>query len=265
MQNENEIKQIVKEKYGSIAKTAGLSQDCGCACSPDVNFSIMADDYSKLEGYVEDADLNLGCGLPTQFAGIKEGDTVIDLGSGAGNDVFIARSLVGESGKVIGLDMTPEMLIKAEKNKFKLGYHNVDFIYGEIENIPLPNDTADVIVSNCVLNLVPDKEKAFNEIYRILKSGGHFCISDIVINGKLPEKIKRSAELYAGCVAGASSKDEYFAIVDKTGFKNIEIKKEKIIHLPDSLLKVFLSDEEVKEYNISKAKIVSITLVGYKF
>jgi ubiquinone/menaquinone biosynthesis C-methylase UbiE len=264
MRNENDLKQIVKEKYGQIAKAADIKSSCGCGCSSKSDYSIMADDYFGLDGYIAEADLNLGCGLPTQFAGIKEGDTVIDLGSGAGNDVFVARSLVGETGKVIGLDMTPEMIAKAEKNNSKLGYKNVEFVFGEIENIPLPEQTADVVVSNCVLNLVPNKEKSFSEIFRILKPGGHFCISDIVINGSLPEKLKRSAELYAGCVAGASSKDEYLGIVENAGFRNVEIKKEKTIHLPDNLLRAFLTDEEVKQYDQNNAMIVSITMVGYK-
>ena len=210
MNNSEKIKEIVKNKYSEIAVA---SQDCGCSCCGTgapvtIDYSIMSDDYAKIDGYVPDADLGLGCGLPTEHADIKEGDTVLDLGSGAGNDVFIARRLVGTKGKVIGLDFTDEMIKKARKNADKMKYNNVEFRKGDIEDMPVNDETVDVIVSNCVLNLVPDKEKAFFEMYRVLKTGGHFCVSDIVLNGELPEGILEAAALYTGCVAGALQMDE---------------------------------------------------------
>lgn len=266
MKTENELKQIVKEKYGQIAKE---NSDCGCSCGcgpseTAVDFSIMKDDYSNVQGYVKEADLNLGCGLPTEYAGIKVGDTVVDLGSGAGNDVFIARAIVGETGKVIGLDMTEEMIEKANKNNLKLGFKNVEFKLGEIENMPIDNLSVDVVVSNCVLNLVPDKEKAFAEIYRILKPGAHFCVSDIVIKGKMTPELQKSAEMYAGCVSGAVEEEEYLDLIKNAGFTKIEIKKSKKIELPEEVLKAYLSESGLKDYHENLKGIISITVVGYK-
>ena len=267
MSKSDEIKQVVKEKYGEIA--ANNSSCCGptSCCGTDnkvIDYSIMQDDYTGMDGYVADADLGLGCGLPTEFAGIKKGNTVVDLGSGAGNDVFVARALTGDEGRVIGIDMTEEMVSKANINNAKLGYKNVDFRLGEIEDMPIDNDTADVIVSNCVLNLVPDKVKAFSEMYRVTKPGGHFCVSDIVLKGELPAQLKKSAEMYAGCVAGAIQQDEYLEIIEQAGFKNVEIKKTKVIELPDNILEEYLSSEGMKIYKESKIGIFSITVVGYK-
>ena len=273
MNNDQEIKKVVKEKYAEIALANDKSSCCGSsdetACCGSQNkkviaYSMINDDYSKLDGYIAEADLNLGCGLPTEFAGIKKGDTVIDLGSGAGNDVFIARSIVGESGKVIGLDFTEEMLLKANKNNEKLGYKNVEFKLGEIEQMSFENEIADVVVSNCVLNLVPDKKKAFSEIYRILKPGAHFCVSDIVIKGELNPELRRSAAMYAGCVSGALKQEEYLDIIKQSGFQNVEIKKSKRNDLPDDLLKNYLDEEGIKSYRENVEGIFSITVVGYK-
>ena len=265
MQNEQEVKEIVKEKYGDIAKKQ--NKGCGCGCSTSskiIDYTIMKDDYTNLPGYVPEADLGLGCGLPTEFAAIQKGNTVVDLGSGAGNDVFVARAFVGDEGKVIGIDMTPEMVEKANRNKEKLGYTNVKFHLAEIENMPLEENSADVVVSNCVLNLVPDKEKAFAEIYRILKPGAHFCISDIVLKGELPVEIKKSAEMYAGCVAGALQQDEYIKTIVKAGFKNIEIKKTKNTFLPNEILKNYLNEKQIEEFRMKEIGIFSITVVGMK-
>ena len=266
MQTSEEIKQVVKEKYGEIA--AKSQQSCGCGCSSKSNkivgYTVMQDEYDHLEGYVADADLGLGCGVPTEYAGIKKGDTVVDLGSGAGNDVFVARSIVGDEGKVIGIDFTLEMIGKAMANKLKVGYTNVDFKLGEIENIPLENNIADVVISNCVLNLVPDKEKAFSEIYRILKPGAHFCVSDIVVQGEMSDELKRSAEMYAGCVSGALQKEEYLGIIHRTGFKDVEIKKTKVIDLPSELLEDFLSEQGIQDYTQNLKGIFSITVTAYK-
>jgi len=266
MDNANDLKQVVKEKYGEIA--AKSKQGCGCGCnsksSKIVGYTVMQDEYDNLQGYVADADLGLGCGLPTEYAGIKKGDTVVDLGSGAGNDVFVARSIVGDEGKVIGIDFTLEMIGKAMANKLKVGYENVEFKLGEIEAIPLENNSADVVISNCVLNLVPDKRKAFSEIFRILKPGAHFCVSDIVLKGELPAGLKKSAEMYAGCVAGALQQNKYLAIIREAGFANIEIKRTKVIELPDDVLKEYLNDSEVKLFKKNNVGIFSITVIGYK-
>jgi SAM-dependent methyltransferase len=270
METNKELKQIVKDKYGEIAKTSsntgccGPSSCCGSSDNSIVGYTVMKDEYDHLNGYVAEADLGLGCGLPTEFAGIKEGDTVVDLGSGAGNDVFVARAIAGDKGKVIGIDMTEEMIEKANRNNNRLGYSNVEFRIGDIENIPLENSVADVVVSNCVLNLVPDKQKAFAEIYRILKPSGHFCVSDIVIKGELPINLKKSSEMYAGCVAGAVQQEEYLEIIKESGFKNIRIDKTKIIDLPDEILKDHLSDTEIKNYRKSESGIISITVSAYK-
>ena len=261
------VKEIVKEKYGEIAKSSssccGPSSCCG-STNEIVGYTVMNDEYTHLEGYVADSDLSLGCGLPTEFAGIKKGDTVIDLGSGAGNDVFVARAIVGEEGKVIGVDMTKEMIEKAEQNNSKLGYTNVEFRFGDIEDLPLADNLADVVVSNCVLNLVPDKQKAFSEIYRTLKPGAHFCVSDIVVKGELPPELKKSAEMYAGCVAGAIQQEDYLAIIKEAGFINTEIKKTKTISLPDEILLQYLSENQLHNYKSKEAGIFSITVVAEK-
>jgi len=271
MKSSNEIKEIVRDKYAEIVKEAekkksfsGCGETTGCCGSSEIDYSVFNDNYSNLDGYVADADLNLGCGMPTEYAGINKGDTVVDLGSGAGNDVFVARTLVGNEGRVIGVDFTEEMLAKANKNNTKLGFDNVEFKFGEIENIPLRDDETDVVVSNCVLNLVPDKTKAFSEIYRILKPGGHFCVSDIVLIGKLPEGLKNSASMYAGCVSGALQKEDYMDHITNAGFANIDIKTTKRIQLPDELVKEYLNDEEFKLFKKSEFGIFSITVVGFK-
>ena len=224
----------------------------------------MADDYTKLEGYNPDADLGLGCGLPTEFAKIKEGDTVIDLGSGAGNDAFIARRITGEKGKVLGIDFTAAMVDKARANAEKLHYNNVEFRLGDIDDMPVTSNFADVVVSNCVLNLVPNKHKVISEIFRVLKPGGHFSISDIVLDGALPEKWKEVAELYAGCVSGAIQKQVYLEIIRSAGFVNVSIQKDKPIIIPDNILSNYLSDEEVTAYKLGNTKISSITVYAEK-
>jgi ubiquinone/menaquinone biosynthesis C-methylase UbiE len=224
----------------------------------------MTDDYSKTSGYKAEADLGLGCGLPTQFAKIKKGDVVIDLGSGAGNDCFIARHETGETGKVIGIDFTEAMIEKARANAEKLNFHNVEFRTGDIEKMPVGANMADVVVSNCVLNLVPDKEKAFSEILRVLKPGAHFSISDVVLVGDLPEELTKSAEMYAGCVAGALQKEKYLQIVANAGFKNITIQKEKPIVIPDDILLRFMAAEMIAHYKNKGCGIFSITLYAEK-
>ena len=275
MNTAEELKEIVRQKYGEIAlqdDAKGVEVGCGCGptscCGPtetNASYSIlMNDEYQSLDGYVAGADLGLGCGLPTQFAQIKPGDTVVDLGSGAGNDCFVARAEAGVAGRVIGLDMTPAMIDRARKNARSLGYENVEFVYGDIEDMPLPGNLADVVVSNCVMNLVPDKEQAFKDTYRILKPGGHFSISDIVLVGDLPEDLQRDAELYAGCVSGAIQERAYLDIVVQTGFINVQVQKKKEINLPTNLLLNYLTADELATYQQSGRGIYSITVFAQK-
>ncbi|MBL0182184.1 MAG: arsenite methyltransferase [Chitinophagaceae bacterium] len=269
MNNESQIKELVKEKYAAIAeqdKDQNATSCCGAtsSCCGDDVYNIMADDYTKLDGYNPDADLGLGCGLPTEFAKIEAGDTVIDLGSGAGNDAFIARKIVGESGKVLGIDFTEAMIKKARANAEKLNFNNVEFRLGDIDDMPVTSNYADVIVSNCVLNLVPNKHKVISEIFRVLKPGGHFSISDIVLEGALPAKWKEVAELYAGCVSGAIQKQVYLEMISEAGFKNITLQKDKTIIIPDDILANYLGKEEIETYKKGNTRITSITVYAEK-
>ena len=267
MKTEAELKEIVRQKYSEIAlqdKETNMSSCCGTGgCSTEV-YNIMSDDYSTLEGYNADADLGLGCGLPTQFARIKEGDLVVDLGSGAGNDCFIARHETGATGKVIGIDFTSVMIEKARKNAEARGFNNVEFRQGDIEHMPITSNVADVVVSNCVLNLVPNKHAVFQEIYRVLKPGGHFSISDVVLVGALPNALKETAEMYAGCVSGAIQKQVYLELINANGFDNITIQKEKPIYIPDDILINHLSAEEISSFRAGGIGIFSITVFAQK-
>jgi len=267
MQTETELKSLVKEKYSQIADQPfdqNRSSCCGSGSCSDELYNIMSDDYTQLTGYTPDADLGLGCGLPTEFAKIKAGDTVIDLGSGAGNDAFVARAITGEKGKVIGIDFTEKMVEKARINADKLRFNNVEFRLGVIEHMPVAADTADVIVSNCVLNLVPNKANVFKEIFRVLKPGSHFSISDIVLEGNLPEQLRQAAEMYAGCVSGAIQKQEYLDHIKNTGFENFTIQKQKNIILPDDILVNYFSQEDINAFRNSNVGIYSITVYAEK-
>ena len=267
MKNSEKLKKIVREKYSQIAKqdkALNQSSCCGSGAVSQEVYNIMTDDYTGLEGYSQDADLGLGCGLPTQFAQIQAGDTVIDLGSGAGNDCFIARNQTGDTGKVIGIDFTPAMIQKARINAEKLGFNNVEFREGDIDQMPVSNNVADVVVSNCVLNLVPEKEKVISEIFRVLKPGGHFSISDIVLVGKLPATLKADAEMYAGCVSGAIQKEEYLDMIKKAGFGELLIQKEKSITLPDDILEKYLDSDEIAKMKNGNTGIFSITVFAQK-
>jgi arsenite methyltransferase len=267
MSSSEDLKKIVKEKYGQIAhqdKEQNAASCCGATDSSNKIYSIMMDDYSELEGYNADADLGLGCGLPTQFAMINKGDTVVDLGSGAGNDCFVARHEAGIEGKVIGIDFTDSMIDKARTNAEKLSYNNIEFRKGDIEDMPISDKVADVVISNCVLNLVPNKEKVISEIYRILKPGGHFSISDIVLKGDLPEALKSDAEMYAGCVAGAIQKEDYLNAIEKAGFKGVSVQKEKSILLPDDILIKYLSQDEIESFKNRNTGIYSVTVFAQK-
>ena len=257
-----EIKEVVKKTY-----TEAVKNDSGCCgpscCSPEQDVAFN-ESYSNIEGYEQDADYALGCGIPTEFAKIKTGDTVLDLGSGAGNDAFVARSIVGENGKVVGVDMTEAMIAKANENKHKLGYQNVEFLLGDIEALPLNDATIDVAISNCVMNLVPDKNKAYNEVYRVLKPGGHFSISDIVLSGDLPQSIRDVAEMYAGCVSGALLKEDYIAAIKNAGFRNIAIVKERKLDLSDELLLQYVTPDALAEFRKMDGAIYSITVYAEK-
>ncbi|MFA6334214.1 MAG: arsenite methyltransferase [Bacteroidales bacterium] len=267
MKAEN-LKLIVQEKYGQIAQnssTRGKSSCCSTSgCCAESEYSMIGDGYINLEGYNPDADLGLGCGIPTQFASIKKGDSVLDLGSGAGNDCFVARAIVGETGSVTGLDFTEAMVARAKENNKKIGFTNVEFVQGDIEDMPLQGNQFDVVVSNCVLNLVPDKTKAFAQIMRVLKPGGHFCVSDVVIKGELPEKLRQDAEMYVGCVSGAIGMEQYLAIIAGQGFQNITVHKQNVIAIPKEVLEKYLSKQEIELFKTGDTGIYSITVSGSK-
>lgn len=258
-----DIKAIVKKTYtDAVTKNTGCS--CGPSCCSPGSEADFNESYIGVAGYEKEADFGLGCGIPTEFAKIKEGDTVLDLGSGAGNDVFVARSITGDTGHVIGVDMTEAMVAKANDNKRKLGLSNVEFILGDIENLPVNDNMVDVAVSNCVMNLVPDKSLAYAEVYRVLKPHGHFSISDIVLSGDLPRGILDAAEMYAGCISGALNKTDYLRAIKSSGFKNVKVVKERPIQLPDELLLQHISQPELKTYRNSQSAVLSITVFGEK-
>ncbi len=267
--NNNEKKELVKQRYSELALNSDSLKGaccCGTNSTPPLKkvFTIMSEDYSKLKGYEADADLGVGCGLPTEYANIKEGNTVVDLGSGAGNDCFIARAEVGDSGRIIGIDFSPQMIEKAWKNASKRAYTNVEFLEGDIENMPLADNTADVVVSNCVLNLLPEKNKIFKEIHRVLKSGGHFCISDVVLEGYFPKEFTDNASMYAGCIASAIQKDDYMAEIEKANFKEVSIQRTKTVLIPDDVLEEHLDEETIVKYKAGNVGIYSITVTGRK-
>ncbi len=263
--NAEELRSAVRRKYAAIA--AGEKEGCcstgsSCGCDSSAEISMVGDAYDSVEGYVETADLGLGCGIPTDHAGLEEGQTVVDLGSGAGLDAFVARRIVGERGRVIGVDFTPEMVTRARENAEKLGLTNVMFVEGEIEDLPLDSDSADVMLSNCVLNLVPEKERAFEEMYRVLRPAGHFCVSDIVSGGPLPDPIRRSAELYAGCVAGALNEKDYLEVILNAGFMDVKVHHRRRIEIPEHALPDDLS--EADRTALAEGGLWSITVRGEK-
>jgi arsenite methyltransferase len=239
MRSADETRTLVRERYAAIAREeAGCCGPDACGCGPDMapdGLNVIGDAYAAVGGHVAEADLNLGCGVPTRLAALAAGETVLDLGSGAGNDAFIARHEVGPEGRVIGVDMTPEMIAKARANAAKLGYQNVEFRLGEIEHLPAEAGSVDVVISNCVLNLVPDKARAFAEILRVLKPCGRFCISDIVSVGELPEAVRRDAELLVGCVAGAIDKAAYLELIRAAGFGSVRVAEARGLRLPAQL------------------------------
>ena len=267
-QTNDQLRETVRRKYAEIARSAETgccSESSCCDHTPDgTGYSMIGEAYEGVDGYFEDADLNLGCGVPVEHAGMAPGQTVLDLGSGAGLDAFVSRKEVGEKGHVIGVDMTAEMIAKARENVDKLGYDNVEFRLGEIEHLPVVNDTVDVVISNCVLNLVPDKRRAFAEIHRVLKPGGHFCISDIVSSKALPGWASEIAAAYAGCVSGAIARSEYLQIIEETGFRDVEIVSERRVELPEALLDEWLTPEQLSEAAASDIHVMSVTVKAVK-
>jgi len=262
-----DAKELVKEKYGKIAEQNDGEKSSCCStscCGTGSDLTTFSDSYDNREGYNPEADLSLGCGIPTDFAGIKQGDQVLDLGSGAGNDCFVARALVGETGKVTGLDLTEQMVLKARENCTKLNYSNVEFVVGDIESMPFSDKIFDVVISNCVLNLVPDKSLAFKEIFRVLKPGAHFCVSDVVVKGNLPEKLQKDAEMYVGCVSGASEISQYLSCIENSGFRNVKVHKQKEIALPESILSEYYDDIEINSFHPGERGIYSITVTAEK-
>ncbi|MCP4438403.1 MAG: arsenite methyltransferase [Aureispira sp.] len=260
-----EIKEFVKESYTKVL-TSKSQSCCGPSCCTPSSLTTnnFSKDYTQLEGYVEGADYGLGCGIPTEHAKLEKGQTVLDLGSGAGNDVFVAQQIVGKEGFVIGVDMTEAMITKSNENKAKLGFENIDFRLGEIEDLPVENDSVDVVISNCVMNLVPSKLKAYQEVYRVLKTGGHFTISDIVVQGELPEHLRNTMALYAGCVGGAVEQAAYIQAIKDAGFPNVDIVDQHEVRVADELLLEHISKEDLANLKASGTKIISITVVGQK-
>jgi arsenite methyltransferase len=261
------VHQAVRERYGKIAKTK-QTESCGC-CGGSSSSEEIGYSKNELSSVPAGADLNLGCGNPTALASLKEGETVVDLGSGGGLDCFLASKKVGAKGKVIGIDMTAEMLERARTNAKKGGYQNVEFRLGEIENIPVADNTADVIISNCVVNLSPDKQRVFQEAYRVLKPNGRMMISDIVLLKELPEKVKASVLAYVGCVAGADSKDDYLGKIKQAGFGKVEVVAEN--HMPEMFqnepdVKAFIAEQKLTKKEIAEISdaVVSIKVSAIK-
>jgi len=261
------LREIVRSKYAEIATLASSSSTsscCGTREQPEEPFSMIGDAYEGVSGYLPDADLGLGCGLPVEHAGLRAGQAVLDLGSGAGLDAFVARSEVGETGQVIGVDMTAEMVAKARVNAAKSGFENVEFRLGEIEHLPVLSDSIDVVISNCVLNLVPDKPRAFAEIFRVLKPGGHFCISDIVSSQALPHWVAGIAEAYAGCVSGAMVKADYLQVIRNSGFSDVTVASERRIEVPAELMEQTLTADQRNDAVQRDLHVMSVTVTAIK-
>jgi SAM-dependent methyltransferase len=278
---ESEIKKNVREGYAKVAKenssccgpsSSESAGSCGCGPSIDQESVSKAMGYSKeeLESLPEGADLGLGCGNPTALASIKEGETVIDLGSGAGIDCFLAAKKVGKNGKVIGVDMTPEMLDKARANAKDGNIENVEFRLGEIDNLPVADNTADLIISNCVINLAPDKKKVFEEAFRVLKPGGRVMISDIVLLGELSDALKASKEAYVGCISGAIPREDYLQTIKDAGFEKVEVVSEATFPVEDVIVgenaQKILKDADLTTKEAIKAaiKVSSVKVKAYK-
>jgi arsenite methyltransferase len=268
MRTEEETRALVRERYGAIARggeSCCAPSSCGCGeeMAPD-GLNVIGDAYAGIAGRLAEADLNLGCGVPTRHAALALGETVLDLGSGAGNDAFIARHEVGADGRVIGVDMTAEMIAKARANAAKLGYDNVEFREGQIEHLPVDSGGVDIVISNCVLNLVPDKGRAFAEMIRVLRPGGRFCVSDIVATGELPAPVREVAALYVGCVAGAMAENAYLALLETTGFEDVRVAEARPIPLSDEALAGYMSTADIATFRASGIALKSVTVLGSK-
>jgi len=235
---EDKIKKIVRNRYAKIAKTNSSCCTTSCGCGAQTNKEMSKHvGYSEeeMDSVPEGANMGLGCGNPTALASLKEGETILDLGSGGGFDCFLAANKIGKTGKVIGVDMTPEMLEKARANARKNKYKNVEFRLGEIENLPVADSSVDVVISNCVINLSPDKKRVFEEAYRTLSPNGRLMVSDIVLLEDLPDVIRKNAEAYGACIAGAEKKERYLALIEGAGFRNVKIIEETIFPIEDVL------------------------------
>lgn len=257
---EFDIREKVKEFYGNIASDVSKGDTSSCACCDEISKTSVIYDGVELDDLpIEAINASLGCSNPLVFAELKEGETVLDLGSGGGIDVLMSSKFVGKTGKIYGLDMTDEMLELANKNKEKMGVENVEFIKGYIENIPLPDNSVDVIISNCVINLSEDKKKALSEAYRVLKEGGRLAIADVVCLKEISPELKKQAELWAGCIAGTISIDEYTNILKKLGFKNIQI--EPVYVYTRSIIKALMEEKQ----SMNGLKDVDLDLVDGAF
>jgi arsenite methyltransferase len=261
-----DLKKNVSEFYGSIARDPEAS---GCGCGPAACCGVspgesMSESYAGKEGYVADADLGLGCGIPDAYADLQPGQTVLDLGSGAGNDAFVARAAVGETGKVIGVDMTPDMLSRARANAAARGFDNVEFRLGEIEHLPVTSATVDRILSNCVLNLVPDKEAAHREMFRVLKPGGRFSVSDIAMEGAVSPEIRQAASLYVGCISGAVTRTEMTRSLEAAGFSDVQMAKEVVYPLDKQMIKDFLPAGADADALLANVQVYKVTVTGVK-
>ena len=270
-----DVKKIVKDRYSKIANQGlsccgPISTCCGSASIAQAISRGIGYSNDELESVPEGANLGLGCGNPVALASLKEGDTILDLGSGAGFDCFLAAAKVGKNGKVIGVDMTPEMVARTRENAQKGNYENVEFRLGEIENLPVADNSVDVIISNCVINLSPDKTKVFKEAFRVLKPGGRLMVSDIVLLKELPDFIRNSVAAYVGCISGALLKDEYLAAVNEVGFQEVKILDETVFPI-DCMVndptakaiidKLGLTDEKIKD---TASSVVSVKVRGIK-
>lgn len=268
------IKKDIRDGYAEVAKRGssccGVISSC-CGDSPSEKTSkAIGYTAEELSSIPDDANMGLGCGIPIAHANLQTGETVIDLGSGGGIDCFLAAKVVGEAGHVIGVDMTAEMVDKARQNAFDGKHHNVEFRLGEIEHLPVADNTADLITSNCVINLASDKAQVYSEAYRVLKPGGRFVVSDIVTSEPLPEWILESVRAYTGCISGASLRDDYLKIIDEAGFKDVEILEEKFFPVdwmendPTALKLIKASGKSIDELNVALKGILSITVRGWK-